>query len=122
LRTLRWREMDSDHRSPARKSRFLLRKANCGTERGQAKKGRFLCSTDGSNPSPSSKESVANLTLEGGRDRGFESRFLQRRVQCEPDFRGRTPSMTVGDFANADPAPAPLYAREVKAGSATDVR
>ncbi len=23
--------------------------------------------------------------------------------------------MTVGDFANADPAPAPLYAREVKA-------
>src|ERR1700730_17080131 len=30
-------------------------------------------------------------------------------------FRGRIPSMTVGDFANADPAPAPLYAREVKA-------
>jgi predicted DNA-binding transcriptional regulator YafY len=24
-----WREMDSNHRSPARKSRFLLRKANC---------------------------------------------------------------------------------------------
>src|SRR5437660_6227671 len=32
------REMDSNHRSPARKSRFLLRKANCGTERGQPKK------------------------------------------------------------------------------------
>jgi lauroyl/myristoyl acyltransferase len=30
--------MDSNHRSPARKSRFLLRKANCGTERGQQKK------------------------------------------------------------------------------------
>jgi len=26
--------------------------------------------------------------------------------------------MTVGDFANADPAPAPLYAREVKATTA----
>src|SRR4029077_12666717 len=36
--TPRWREMDSNHRSPARKSRFLLRKANCGTERGQPKK------------------------------------------------------------------------------------
>jgi hypothetical protein len=34
-------------------------------------------------------------------------------VWCEPDFRGRIPSMTVGDFANADPAS--LYAREVKA-------
>ena len=31
-------EMDSNHRSPARKSRFLLRKANCGTERGQPKR------------------------------------------------------------------------------------
>jgi hypothetical protein len=30
--------MDSNHRSPARKSRFLLRKANCGTERGQPKR------------------------------------------------------------------------------------
>src|SRR4029077_8306824 len=36
--SLRWREMDSNHRSPARKSRFLLRKANCGTERGQPKR------------------------------------------------------------------------------------
>jgi hypothetical protein len=33
--------MDSNHRSPARKSRFLLRKTNCGTERGAAKKGCF---------------------------------------------------------------------------------
>src|SRR5580704_5410924 len=30
--------MDSNHRSPARRSRFLLRKANCGTERGQPKR------------------------------------------------------------------------------------
>jgi len=37
-RTQRWRETDSNHRSPARKSRFLLRKANCGTERGQPKR------------------------------------------------------------------------------------
>src|SRR3984957_6312865 len=37
-RTLCWREMDSNHRPPARKSRFLLRKANCGTERGQPKR------------------------------------------------------------------------------------
>jgi hypothetical protein len=32
------------------------------------------------------------------RDRGFESSFLQRGVSCEPDFQGRIPSMTVGDF------------------------
>src|ERR1700732_5203561 len=44
---------------PARKSRFFLRKANCGTERGQPKKVVFLCGTDGSNPSPSSGESAA---------------------------------------------------------------
>ena len=56
-RTQRWREMDSNHRSPARKSRFLLRKANCGTERGQPKRVVFLCGTDGSDPSPSSGES-----------------------------------------------------------------
>jgi hypothetical protein len=52
--------MDSNHRSPARKSRFLLRKANCGTERG-SQKGLFLM-----------------------RYRWFESISLQRRVRCEP--------------------------------------
>src|SRR6476660_8190831 len=36
--SLRWREMDSNHRSPGRKGGFLLRKANCGTERGQPKR------------------------------------------------------------------------------------
>src|ERR1700730_17199916 len=30
--------------------------------------------------------------------------LLQRRVRCEPDFTGRIPSMTVGDFINATPA------------------
>ena len=62
--TPRWREMDSNHRSLARKSRFLSRKANCGTERG-SQKGCFVCGTDGSNPSPSSGESGANRGLRG---------------------------------------------------------
>src|SRR6516165_9802218 len=66
-RTLRWREMDSNHRFLARKSRFLLWKANCGDRTGVAKKGCFLCGTDGSNPSPSSGESRANLTSNGAR-------------------------------------------------------
>jgi hypothetical protein len=61
--TLRWREMDSNHRFLARKSRFLLWKANCGDRTGVAKKGCFLCGTDGSNPSPSTGESAANLTF-----------------------------------------------------------
>src|SRR6516165_4575581 len=58
--TLCWREMDSNHRFLARKSRFLLWKANCGDRTGVAKKGCFLCGTDGSNPSPSRGESSAN--------------------------------------------------------------
>jgi len=53
--------MDSNHRFLARKSRFLLWKANCGDRTGVAKKGCFLCGTDGSNPSPSTGESTANL-------------------------------------------------------------
>jgi hypothetical protein len=40
--------MDSNHRSLARNSQFLLRKANCGDRTGAAKKGCFSCSTDGS--------------------------------------------------------------------------
>ena len=28
-------------------------------------------------------------------DRGFESTSLQRRVDCEPDFRGRIPTTTL---------------------------
>ena len=56
--TLRWSERDSNHRSLPRKRRFLSRKANCGTERG-SEKGCFVCGTDGSNPSPSSGQSVS---------------------------------------------------------------
>ena len=36
------------------------------------------------------------LCLQPTGDRGFESPSLQRRVRCEPDFRGRIPSMIVG--------------------------
>src|SRR6266446_4241964 len=36
------------------------------------------------------------------RDRGFESRFLQRGVWCEPEFRKRIPSMTLGGFRHAN--------------------
>jgi hypothetical protein len=32
-------------------------------------------------------------------DRRFDSPSLQRGVSCEPNFQGRIPSMTVGDFA-----------------------
>src|SRR6266478_3740968 len=34
-----------------------------------------------------------------GGDRGFESPSLQRGVRCEPDFRGRVPSMAVGGIS-----------------------
>jgi hypothetical protein len=37
-------------------------------------------------------------------DHWWEVPFLHRRVFCEPDFRGRSPSMTVGDFTNASAA------------------
>src|SRR6202023_863762 len=53
--TLRWREMDSNHRSLSRASRFILREVNCAGIDGAAKK--TWRGTDGSNPSPSSAES-----------------------------------------------------------------
>jgi hypothetical protein len=63
---------------PARKSRFLSPKANCGTERG-SQKGCFVCGTEGSNPSPSSGESLANLTSGDGAARsGKNSGWGQR--------------------------------------------
>ena len=37
------------------------------------------------------------------RNREFESSSLQRRVQCEPNFRGRIPSMTLGFRQTAAP-------------------
>jgi len=52
-----WRDMDSNHRSLSRGSRFILRKVNWGID-GAAKK--FCGGTDGSTPSPSSSESAAN--------------------------------------------------------------
>jgi hypothetical protein len=39
---------------------------------------------------------------------------LQRGVWCEPDFRGRIPSMTVGDFANANPGAALARGTELR--------
>jgi hypothetical protein len=74
--------MDSNHRSLARNSRFLLRKANCWDRTGGAKKGCFSCGTDGSNPSPSSGESAANLPPS---QRGTE---------------GSNPSLSSGESAN----------------------
>ena len=49
--------MNSNHRSLARKEPVSVGKANCGFETGFQSRG-----TDGSNPSPSSGESDANLT------------------------------------------------------------
>ena len=57
-----WREVDSNHRFLVRRSRFLLRKANCGGSNGGGLLKLFLCGLPmGSNPSPSSGESCANL-------------------------------------------------------------
>jgi hypothetical protein len=58
--TLRWREMDSNHRSMSRASRFILREVNCAGIDGAAEK--TWRGTDGSNPIP-----------------------LQQRVGCELD-------------------------------------
>ena len=62
--------MDSNHRFLARKSRFLLWEANCGDRTGVAKKGCFLCGTDGSNPSPSRGKSANfwSLSINASRD------------------------------------------------------
>ena len=61
LLTRRWREMDSNHRSLSQGSQFTLRKVNCARIDGRPKKN--LAGTDGSNPSPSSDESIANPTF-----------------------------------------------------------
>ena len=47
-----------------------------------------------------SADGIANRDSLTG-DRGFESISLQRGVYCDPDFRGRILSMTVGDFTDA---------------------
>jgi hypothetical protein len=49
-------------------------------------------------------------------DHEFESLLLQRGVWYEPDFRKRIPSMTVGDFANANPSAALARGTEAMIG------
>src|SRR6266403_1591688 len=53
--------MDSNHRSP--KGPVFVAEGELRNRTGAAKKGCFLYGTDGSNPSPSSGESSANLIL-----------------------------------------------------------
>jgi len=78
LWTLLWRERDSNSRSLWRGK--LLPAEEKGPEVDQVvSKGQSLLA----------------------RDQWFESLSLQQGVWCEPDFRGRIPSMTVGDFARA---------------------
>jgi hypothetical protein len=55
--------MDSNHRSP--KGPVFVAEGELRNRTGAAKKGCFLYGTDGSNPSPSSGESGANL-ISGG--------------------------------------------------------
>ena len=57
--------------------------------------------------------SLENVVLLTG-DRKFESISLQRGVSCEPDFRGRIPSITVGDSSA-------LTKRRLKRMACTDV-
>ena len=109
-RTRRWREMDSNHRSPARKSRFSLRKANCGTEGGQPKRVVSYAVPMVSNPSPSSGESLANLTFGAASHRRaafFRDRpGTRRRAECEPDLAPW--------HLGADGAPGPVHRRRAR--------
>ena len=78
--TLRWREVDSNHQFLVRRSRFLLRKANCGGSNGGGLLKLFLLrGTDGSNPSPSSSESANFQYLSV--DRALECRILEPLAQ-----------------------------------------
>jgi hypothetical protein len=53
------------------------------------------------------------------RDRWFESRSLQRGVQCEPDFRGRVPSDgRRWDFRQRQPSAASASGAHLRGGSA----
>ena len=49
-------------------------------------------------PSSGDRTAVLTTAAELSRNRWFESVFLQRGGDCEPDFRGRILSMTVGPF------------------------
>ena len=66
--TPRWREMDSNHRSPGERADFCCGRRIAGPN-GGSQKGAFLM-----------------------RYRWFESISLQRRVRCEPVSRGNPPS------------------------------
>ena len=81
--TLRWREMDSNHRYRIRNNPFgyPVRSRNSPSA---TKTGSFVPGTDGSNPSPSSGESSANLTL--GRFRGAVSSQDSVYRVCERVF------------------------------------
>src|SRR5580704_2093687 len=69
--------MNSNHRSLARKEPVSVGKANCGFETGFESRG-----TDGSNPSPSSEESRANLTQTNREEAARRSRFHKGFANC----------------------------------------
>ena len=54
---------------PGTKEPVFVAEGELRDRTGAAKKGCFLCGTDGSNPSPSSGESTANLTSSHARSR-----------------------------------------------------
>jgi hypothetical protein len=60
--TLRWREVDSNHRYRIRNKPFGYPVRSPQFRLPQQKPGSFVPGTDGSNPFPSSGESPANLT------------------------------------------------------------
>jgi hypothetical protein len=61
LQTLCWREMDSNHRYRMRNNPFWLPPFGPRNSPSATKTGSFVPGTDGSNPSPSTSESCANL-------------------------------------------------------------
>ena len=80
--TLRWREMDSNHRYRIRNNPFgyPVRSRNSPSA---TKTGSFVPGTDGSNPFPSSRESAANLTSEGiaGQHNAMIARSVPHRLE-----------------------------------------
>jgi hypothetical protein len=57
--------MDSNHPVPGTIEPIFVAEGELRDRTGEAKKGCFLCGTDGSNPFPSSSESDANLNFAG---------------------------------------------------------
>jgi hypothetical protein len=122
--TRRWREMDSNHRYRIRNNPFWLPPFGPAIRLPQQKpalscRGPMVrihlppaLSPLRTSFSGGKRENVRGDDNGRSRDdeylkrnRWFESGSLQRGVRCEPDFRWRIPSMTVGDFAKANPAP-----------------